>query len=201
MSQPLYPPGDPRARQQPYQAQPYPAQPAGQIPEARLVTPATPVQPAQVVPQQEESESEIDDRAIHYELQNVFAGTRPWLWFLGIVGFLIGLSTIGGVLFMLYLSQGKLLPIVVILFLSFMVSGGVLMLSAYQLFRYASQIGEYLLDPTRYWLERTLNTQRSVWKSLSLLMLLGIVLTVLLMVAMFLGVLLDPQTMTGGTPM
>ena len=201
--------------QQPAVGYPQPAPPAQQVPAARPVPlpsaqPSVPMaQPApqsfplaQAAPPRAAPApnraapassaggvAPIDGQQFHWEMQKAYAGIRPWLWFIGIVGLLTGMLMLSGVCVVLYASGGQMVAPVVIGCLVILITASVMMYASYFMFRYASRIGEYLYGGTRYWLEMTLDAERSMWRFFGVLAILSLVISIMAIVLLLAGAL------------
>jgi len=174
---------------QPQVAQPYVA-PVAARPAARPPSRGAADKAAQEA--QKQAREEQTARVL-WEIQGIFGGTRPWVWLLATIAFLDGAGIVGLVGYLLFATRGRLMGPAVVTHLGSMFTAFILMISSMFLVAYARKMGEFVRDPTRYWLERSLAAQRSVWRFMALLTLFSILLVITLVVALTAGTVLLMQ--------
>jgi len=121
----------------------------------------------------------------------VLAETRPWVFFMSILGFIgagLGavISLIYGAIAMFTMSQIGAFGIIFFIGALFMAGIAVLyFFAAYYLFKYASQIALFLRTKASLELERGLTAQKSFWKLIAIVTIVVIILYILLFVFAF----------------
>jgi hypothetical protein len=118
-------------------------------------------------------------------IPGVLAGTQPWVRLMSILGFisagLMILSGVGMLIFgMAQLGGGAEAFAIGIIYPLF---GILYMVPSLYLFRYATRIAEYLRGNQEIQLELALDSQRSFWKFVGILSVIGIAIAILGIVA------------------
>lgn len=179
---------------QPQYVQPQVAQPYVAPVAARPATRPPARGAADKAAQEAEKQAREEQTArVLWELQGIFGGTRPWVWLLATIAFLDGVGIVALVGYLLFATRGRLMGPTVATQLGSMFTAFILMISSMFLVAYAKKMGEFVRDPTRYWLERSLAAQRSVWRFMALLTLFSILLVITLVVALTAGAVLLMQ--------
>lgn len=112
-------------------------------------------------------------------IQSALAGTKPWVRLVSIIGFVSsGFMILGGVAGGVV---GALMgtPEAAALIFIYPLMGLLYLVPSLYLFRFATRIGEYVQGGQEAQLELALESQRSFWKFVGILSLIGIVLGVL----------------------
>lgn len=116
-------------------------------------------------------------------IQSALAGTKPWVRLVSIIGFVsAGFMILGG------LAAGVVGvrlggPEAVALIFVYPLMGLLNLVPSLYLFRFATRIGEYVQGGQDAQLELALDSQRSFWRFVGILSLVGIVLMALGIVA------------------
>jgi len=115
-------------------------------------------------------------------IHSALAGTKPWVRLIGILGFIsAGFMIVVGVVGAVFgTAFGDLPPGMGVVFLIYPLMGALYLVPSLYLFRYATRIGEYMRDGQEVQLELALQSQRSFWRFVGILCLVGIVLSVLM---------------------
>jgi hypothetical protein len=105
----------------------------------------------------------------------ILAGTRPWVRLVSILGFvvsgftiLVGIVIAGLTLVRLAPSEGLVLAVV------YPISGLLYLVPSVYLYRYASQIEDFVRNGEDWQLELALDSQRAFWKFVGILALVSI---------------------------
>jgi hypothetical protein len=117
---------------------------------------------------------------------NALRATRPWTMLLAILGFIsIALMLVGGVLLMFtsMLMPGKAGFASTLTGILYLVIALVYFIPALYLLRYSSAIERFMSSGLEADLESALSSQKSFWKFVGMLSLIGIVLTIVGIVA------------------
>jgi hypothetical protein len=114
------------------------------------------------------AESPVDDpAAVPNHIVEHLRGTRPWVIFLAVVGFLgAGLMVLAGLVMFALSGTAKLPAWVGLIYILF---SGVCLLPAIYMVRYASSIGRLLRDPRMERLGVALDSQRVYWKAVGIM--------------------------------
>ena len=119
-------------------------------------------------------------------IPGVLAATKPWVRLMSVLGFIsAGFMILAGLGMMLAgmatsdLGSGQALAIGLL----YPVFGLLYIVPSAYLFRYASRIGDYLRGGQEIQLELALDSQRSFWKFVGILTVIGMVVAVLGMAA------------------
>ncbi len=121
----------------------------------------------------------VTPRAIEH-----LAGTKPWVRFLSVLGFLAGvLLLIAGVGFLGGTGPAEGFGPGVAIVYAFM--GFIYFVLSYFLFKYANAIGELLMTGQVEWLEDALRWQKSFWRVVGILALAVLLINVILLVFMW----------------
>ena len=112
-------------------------------------------------------------------IQSALAGTKPWVRLVSIIGFIsAGFMILGGVAGgVVGALMGR--PEAAVLIFFYPLMGLLYLVPSLYLFRFATRIGEYVQGGQEAQLELALESQRSFWKFVGILSLVGIVLGVL----------------------
>ena len=140
------------------------------------------------------AESPVDDPAdVPDHIVEHLRGTRPWVIFLAIVGFLgSGLMALAGLAMMVMAGTAKIPAWVGLIYFVF---AGVCLVPAIYLVRYGSSIGRLLRDPRMERLGVALDTQRIYWKAVGIMCA---VLIALYPIAIVIVVVVAAAGKTGG---
>ena len=112
-------------------------------------------------------------------IHSALAGTKPWVRLVSIIGFIsAGFMILGGVAGGV---AGALMgrPEAAVLIFIYPLMGLLYLVPSFYLFRFATRIGEYMQSGQEAQLELALDSQRSFWRFVGILSLIGIVLMVL----------------------
>ena len=115
------------------------------------------------------------------------AGTKPWVRFMAVLGFIgsafLLLGTLGGVAFAATAGGhgAELAGVGVMIFLIYGLMAAVYLVCSIKLWAYGSRIGELLMTQQPVALERALAEQRKFWKIVGILAIVSIAAVVLLM--------------------
>lgn len=118
-------------------------------------------------------------------IQAALAGTKPWVRLLSIVGFIAaGFMIVVGVLGAVFgTTFGDMPPGMSAVFLIYPLMGVLYLVPSLYLFRYASRIDDYIRGGEDVQLELALGAQRSFWRFMGILCVVGFVLSVLSIMA------------------
>jgi hypothetical protein len=119
------------------------------------------------------AESPVDDpAAVPDHIVEQLRGTRPWVIFLAVLGFLgAGVMVLLGVVMMVVAgaATGSAAKLPSWVGLVYVVFSAICLVPAIYMIRYASSIGRLIRDPRMELLGAALNAQRVYWKALGLM--------------------------------
>jgi len=146
-----------------------------------------PYQPPQMDVPALAPEAQSDPAAVPDHIVEHLRGTRPWVFFLAVVGFLGGgLMVLAGLAMLVMSSSMKGLPGWVGFL--YMVLSVVCILPSVYMVMYGSSIGRLMRDPRMERLGAALNAQRTYWKTVGIMCAIVIALyPVVIVVAVVMG--------------
>jgi len=127
------------------------------------------------------------DAAASPRLTQALRGTRPWVLFLAVLGFITcGLMVLGGLFFMVAGAAGgaRGSGVGAIIGLLYMLMGALYAVPAFYLWNYGSRIGQFLRSGSMMMAESALEAQKSFWKFVGImtLIVIGVYVVALLVV-------------------
>lgn len=128
-----------------------------------------------------------------WEVQRYFQGMRVWVGLTAGVSALSAFVALGRGLYILYVTGGRLTPVLIGGCLSLMLSASIGLAVVFQMFGYAARMRDFLREPSRYWLEATLAAERNLWRTMGVLVIVLVFLGVTLTVALIAGMVVFDQ--------
>lgn len=137
---------------------------------------------------------ELPPPGVHHtpEMMEALRATRPWVLFLGILGFVgAGFMVLGGLFFLFAMlaaatgggSSATGVGQAVLVAAMYVFFGGVYALFAWLLIRYSGAIGRFLATDATEHLEQALDSQRVFWKVSGIVAIVSMVLSFLAVIA------------------
>ena len=114
---------------------------------------------------------------------DIMARTRPWTLFVAILGLIgVGFMILASIIIFATMSKLGNGGVGILMSLIYLAMAAIYALPCIRLIQYSSAITQLRLTPTSQTLEIALDRQRSFWKTIGIMILVGFVLTVILMV-------------------
>lgn len=112
------------------------------------------------------------------------ARTRPWTLFVAVMGFIgVGFMVIAALMMFATMSRLGAGGVGVMMGLIYLAMAAIYALPLIRLVQYSSAITQLRVSPNSRALELALDRQRSFWKTVGIMMIVGIVLMILMMIA------------------
>ena len=111
--------------------------------------------------------------------------TKPWVRFFSILGFISsGFMILAGI-FMIFVAMATQQAQFIVIAVLYPLIGILYVFPALYLFRYASNIGEFLRSRRQEHLEEALGSQKSFWKFIGIMSVIMLILYVLFFIVYF----------------
>lgn len=118
------------------------------------------------------------------ETVDQLARTRPWTLFVAVMGFIgVGFMVIAALMGFAAMSQVGAGGVGMMIGLIYLAMAAIYALPLIRLVQYSSAITQLRISPSSRALELAMDKQRSFWKTVGIMMIIGIVLMILLMIA------------------